>query len=99
MDDPARVAIIGSGNVTHFYLAGAALFPSIELTACADLDPARAEALSAAGGFPARTVDDILARIRTYIDIGIQGLIVEMPSPLDLETIRALARDVRPQLG
>jgi predicted dehydrogenase len=61
VDRPARVAIIGSGNVTHFYLTGAALFPSIELAACADLDPVRADALSAAGGFPARAVDDILA--------------------------------------
>ena len=61
MDRPARVAIIGSGNVTHFYLTGAALFPSIELAACTDLDPGRAEALSATGGFPARSLDDILA--------------------------------------
>ena len=45
------------------------------------------------------TVDDIVARIRAYIDIGVQGLVVEMPAPLDLETIRTLARDVRPQLG
>ena len=45
------------------------------------------------------TVDDIVTRIRSYIDIGVQGLIVEMPAPLDLETIRTLTRDVRPQLG
>ena len=44
------------------------------------------------------TVDDVVARIRSYIEIGIQGLVVEMPVPLDLETIRTLARDVRPQL-
>ena len=45
------------------------------------------------------TVDDIVARTRAYIALGIEGLIVEMPAPLDLETIEALARDVRPQLG
>jgi alkanesulfonate monooxygenase SsuD/methylene tetrahydromethanopterin reductase-like flavin-dependent oxidoreductase (luciferase family) len=45
------------------------------------------------------TVDDIVARVRAYIDLGVQGLVVEMPAPLDLETIRVLARDVRPQLG
>jgi alkanesulfonate monooxygenase SsuD/methylene tetrahydromethanopterin reductase-like flavin-dependent oxidoreductase (luciferase family) len=45
------------------------------------------------------TVDDLVERIRGYIAIGIQGLIVEMPAPLDLETIRSLARDVRPQLA
>ena len=38
-----------------------ALFPSIELAACADLDAERAAALSAKGGFPAMTVDDLLA--------------------------------------
>jgi alkanesulfonate monooxygenase SsuD/methylene tetrahydromethanopterin reductase-like flavin-dependent oxidoreductase (luciferase family) len=45
------------------------------------------------------TVDDIVERIRAYIAIGVQGLIVEMPAPLDLETIRTLAEDVRPQLA
>ena len=35
---PARVGIIGCGNVTHLYLPGRATFPSVELAACADLD-------------------------------------------------------------
>jgi predicted dehydrogenase len=61
VDRPARVAIIGSGNVTHFYLTGTARYSSVELAACTDLDPARADALSAVGGFPARPVDEILA--------------------------------------
>jgi predicted dehydrogenase len=58
---PARVGIIGSGNVTHFYLTGCARFPSIELAACADLDLDRARALSARGGFPAVGVEELLA--------------------------------------
>jgi predicted dehydrogenase len=61
VDRPARVGIIGSGNVTHFYLTGAAKFPSLELAACADLDPERARALAARGGFPAMPVEAILA--------------------------------------
>ena len=40
-----------------------------------------------------------VARIRSYMDIGVQGLIVEMPAPFDIETLRSLACDVRPQLG
>ncbi|CAN5640946.1 hypothetical protein BH24CHL9_BH24CHL9_14030 [soil metagenome] len=44
------------------------------------------------------SVDETVARIRRYIDVGVQGLIVEMPEPYDLETVRSLARDVRPQL-
>ena len=58
---PARVGIIGSGNVTHFYLTGCARFASIELAACADLDLERARALSVKGGFPAVTVEELLA--------------------------------------
>jgi alkanesulfonate monooxygenase SsuD/methylene tetrahydromethanopterin reductase-like flavin-dependent oxidoreductase (luciferase family) len=45
------------------------------------------------------TVDEIVARIRAYMEVGAQGLIVEMPVPFDLSTIRALAQDVRPQLA
>lgn len=44
------------------------------------------------------SIDDTVARIRSYIEIGIQGIIVEMPAPYDIDTIRSLARDVRPQL-
>ena len=60
VDRPARVAIIGSGNVTDLYLTGTAMLPSVELAACADLDPERARALAAKGGFRASTVDEIL---------------------------------------
>jgi len=45
------------------------------------------------------SVDETVARIRRYIDVGIGGLVVEMPAPFDFETLRSLARDVRPQLG
>ncbi|HET9083129.1 MAG TPA: Gfo/Idh/MocA family oxidoreductase [Candidatus Limnocylindrales bacterium] len=69
MDRPARVAIIGSGNVTHFYLTGAAKFPSVALVACADLDPERARALAARGGFPAVPVEAILGD--TTIDVAL----------------------------
>lgn len=58
---PARVGIVGCGNVTDMYLRGCAPFPAIELAACADLDPARAAALSAKGGFPAMPIDALLA--------------------------------------
>jgi predicted dehydrogenase len=58
---PARVGIIGSGNVTHFYVNGCARFASIELAACADLDMERARALSVKGGIPAVTVEALLA--------------------------------------
>jgi predicted dehydrogenase len=58
---PARVGIVGCGDVTNLYLPGTAPFDSIELAACADLDGNRAAALSARGGFPALPPDALLA--------------------------------------
>jgi len=58
---PARVGIVGCGDVTRLYLPGCAAFPIIELAACADVDPTRAAELSARGGFPAMSVDELIA--------------------------------------
>ncbi len=58
---PARVGIVGCGNVTDMYLSGCASLPVIELAACADLDAGRAAALSAKGGFPAVSIEALLA--------------------------------------
>jgi predicted dehydrogenase len=58
---PVRVGIVGCGDVTNLYLPGTAPFASIELAACTDLDADRAAALSARGGFPAVSLDDLLA--------------------------------------
>ena len=58
---PARVGIVGCGNVTDLYLPGCAPFGAIELAACADLDPRRAAELSAKGGFPALSIEALLA--------------------------------------
>lgn len=44
------------------------------------------------------TVDDTVDRIESYIDVGMQGLVVEMAAPFHLETLRALAEEVRPRL-
>lgn len=45
------------------------------------------------------TVDDTIDRLREYQAVGVSGLISEMPAPFDPETIRRLAREVRPRLG
>jgi predicted dehydrogenase len=70
---PARVGIVGCGDVTNLYLPGCARFPAIELAACADLDPARAADLSARGGFPAVSTSDLLT------DPGIEIVLVLTP--------------------
>lgn len=58
---PARVGIVGCGNVTDMYLRGCAPFAAIELAACADLDTDRAAALSTKGGFPALPIEALIA--------------------------------------
>jgi predicted dehydrogenase len=58
---PARVGIVGCGNVSEQYLAGCASLAAVELAACADLDPARASALAAKAGFEAVALDVLLA--------------------------------------
>jgi predicted dehydrogenase len=58
---PARVGIVGCGDVTKLYLPGMAPYDSIELAACSDLDEDRAAALSARGGFPALPLDALIA--------------------------------------
>jgi predicted dehydrogenase len=58
---PARVGIIGCGDVTNLYLPGTARFRSIELAACTDLDPEKAASLAARGGFPAVDFEALLA--------------------------------------
>ena len=55
------VGIVGCGNVATTYLRNAALFPGVELRACADLAPAAAEAQGRRFGVEAVTVDALLA--------------------------------------
>ena len=58
---PARVGLIGCGNVSQHYVAGCASLAAVELVACTDADPARAAALAATAGLRALPLDDLLA--------------------------------------
>jgi predicted dehydrogenase len=58
---PARVALIGCGNVSQHYVAGCASLAAVQLVACTDADPARAAALAATAGLRALPLDDLLA--------------------------------------
>ena len=57
---PARVGLIGCGNVSQHYVAGCASLAAVELVACTDADPARAAALAATAGLRALPLDDLL---------------------------------------
>lgn len=55
------VGILGCGNISTTYFSLSPLFKGIRVLACADLNPAAAEAKAKEYGVKAQTVDDLLA--------------------------------------
>jgi predicted dehydrogenase len=51
-DAPVRVGVIGCGKISGIYLENAGIFEDIEVVACSDLVPERAEAQADAYGVP-----------------------------------------------
>ena len=60
MRDRARVAIVGCGVISRTYAHTISEFQFMELAACVDAEPGRAEALGAPYGADARTLEDVL---------------------------------------
>lgn len=58
---PAKVGIIGCGNISGIYFAAKKKFEAIDIVACADLDLERAKAKAAEHGIRACTVKELLA--------------------------------------
>jgi predicted dehydrogenase len=56
----AGIGIIGCGNISDIYLQAAEKFPILDITSCADLDMARAEAKAAEHNIRACTVQELL---------------------------------------
>jgi predicted dehydrogenase len=56
-----RVGLVGCGVISRHYAQNARAFDSFEIVACADVDAGAAERLSAEHGFPAVTVDELIA--------------------------------------
>lgn len=61
MDARVKAGIIGCGNIAPAYLKGCRRFPVLDVAACADLDPKRAEAFAEEHGLCALTVSEMLA--------------------------------------
>ncbi|WP_182084974.1 Gfo/Idh/MocA family oxidoreductase [Aureimonas sp. ME7] len=55
------IGVIGCGNIAMTYMRNAALFPGVELRACADRAPEMAERRAAEYGIRASSVDELLA--------------------------------------
>lgn len=58
---PTRIGIIGCGNISSIYFKSGQTFRNIEITACADMLPDRAQAKAAEFAVRALSVDQLLA--------------------------------------
>lgn len=59
--DPVRVGVIGCGNISGVYLQAGKTFEILDIVACADIIPERAEARAAEHGIPrACSVEELL---------------------------------------
>jgi predicted dehydrogenase len=73
-DRNMKLGIIGCGNISPAYFNGVKPYPFLEVAACADMDPARAQARAREFGVPrACTVDELLAdpEIRIVVNLTI----------------------------
>ena len=59
--DPVKVGLVGCGNISSIYFQNCQSFPILDLVACADLIPERAQARAQEFGVEARSVEAILA--------------------------------------
>ena len=82
-----NVGIIGTGNIAPAYIRGCQPFDVINLKACADLLPERAEAIAKEHGLTALSIDDMLAS--DDIDIIINLTIPAAHAAVSLQIIEA----------
>jgi predicted dehydrogenase len=59
--DKAKIGVVGCGDISGIYLKNCRAFEALEVVACADLDPARAQAKAAEFGLRALSVEQLLA--------------------------------------
>lgn len=87
MPRQVKVGLIGCGSISEAYFAGCKRYDILQLTACADLDFARAQAKAEKHGVRACTVDDLLAD--PEIEIVINLTIPQAHAPLNERILRA----------
>jgi predicted dehydrogenase len=80
MEPKIPIGIIGCGNIFNAYIKGCRTFPILDLVACADIAPARAEAKAAEFGLNALSVDGLLADpdIRIVVNLTIPAAHAEV---------------------
>jgi predicted dehydrogenase len=87
MTDQVKVGIIGTGNIAPAYVRGCAIFPFVDLVACADIIPERAAAFAEEHGLTAYSVEELLAL--PDIEIVINLTVPRAHTEVDLQIIGA----------
>jgi predicted dehydrogenase len=87
MSDTLGIGIIGCGNISTTYFKLAPLFRGLEVRACADMNPATAEAQAGAYGVKAQTVEALLAS--PDVDVVINLTIPDAHFPVSLAALEA----------
>lgn len=69
-DRPVRVALVGCGRISASHVSAIEKLEGMELTACADVQLERAEAVANPRGLPAfRTQEELLAKVGDQVDL------------------------------
>lgn len=78
--EKTKIGIIGCGNIVGAYFQGCGMFPMLEIKACADIMPDRAEKVAKEYGCQAMTVDELLAdpEIKIVINLTIPRVHAEV---------------------
>ena len=88
MEPPVKVGVIGCGNISSQYFRYTRTFPILDVVACADLDPQRADAQAAAFNIPrACAVDELL--LDPEIQIVINLTVPQVHAEINLAAIEA----------
>lgn len=66
-----KIGIIGCGNICAQYFQWLAIFPTVKIEACADLDLSRAQAKATEHGIRALTVEQLLADLEIEIVVNL----------------------------
>ena len=82
-----KVGVVGCGNISHQYFGHAAVFPMIDVVACADLNPDAARAAAEKYGIPqVLSVDELLAH--PEIEIVVNLTIPQAHVPIALQAVQ-----------
>lgn len=87
MQTPVRVGLMGCGKISDAYFLGCCAYPGVKVTACADLDVARARHKAAEHGVTAFTVDELLAH--PEVDLVVNLTIPQAHAEVNASVLRA----------